>query len=60
MFRLLIFLIWLIDILNIDFIISGTHVKEFLDVTVPINTLFWLLFWLLAPVPNYYHYYKEK
>ena len=48
-FKTLLVIIWIIDILNIDFVINGTHVAEFLDVTVPLNGWFWLLVWLLVP-----------
>ena len=48
-FKALLVIIWIIDILNIDFIINGIHVAEFLDVTVPLNGWFWLLVWLLVP-----------
>lgn len=48
-FKALLVIIWIIDILNIDFIINGIHVAEFLDVTVPLNGWFWLLVWLLIP-----------
>lgn len=48
-FKALLVTIWIIDILNIDFIINGIHVAEFLDVTVPLNGWFWLLVWLLVP-----------
>ena len=48
-FKTLLVIIWIIDILNIDFIINGIHVAEFLDVTVPLNGWFWLLVWLLVP-----------
>ena len=48
-FKTLLVIIWIIDILNIDFIINGIHVAEFLDVTVPLNEWFWLLVWLLVP-----------
>mgnify|MGYP003440099310 FL=1 len=48
-FKALLVIIWIVDILNIDFIINGTHVAEFLDVTVPLNGWFWLLVWLLVP-----------
>lgn len=48
-FKALLVIIWIIDILNIDFVINGTHVAEFLDVTVPLNGWFWLLVWLLVP-----------
>ena len=48
-FKALLVIIWIIDILNIDFVINGIHVAEFLDVTVPLNGWFWLLVWLLVP-----------
>ena len=48
-FKASLVIIWIVDILNIDFVINGTHVAEFLDVTVPLNGWFWLLVWLLVP-----------
>ena len=36
-FKALLVIIWIVDILNIDFIINRTHVAEFLDITVPLN-----------------------
>ena len=48
-FKTLLVIIWIVDILNIDFVINGTHIAEFLDVTVPLNGWFWLLVWLLIP-----------
>ena len=48
-FKALLVIIWIVDILNIDFVINGTHIAEFLDVTVPLNGWFWLLVWLLVP-----------
>lgn len=48
-FKALLVIIWIVDILNIDFVINGTHVAEFLDVAVPLNGWFWLLVWLLVP-----------
>lgn len=48
-FKALLVIIWIVDILNIDFVINGTHVAEFLDITVPLNGWFWLLVWLLVP-----------
>ena len=48
-FKALLVIIWIIDILNIDFIINGIHIAEFLDITVPLNEWFWLLVWLLIP-----------
>ncbi len=49
--RLLIFIIWLIDVLNINFIINGVAVidAEFLDKTLPLNFWFWFLYVLIAP-----------
>ena len=47
MLETLLTLVWIIDILNIDFIINGVHVAEFLDVTIPLNGAFWLIIWLL-------------
>lgn len=48
-FKALLVIIWIVDILNIDFVINGIHVAEFLDATVPLNGWFWLLVWLLIP-----------
>ena len=48
-FKTLITIVWIVDILNIDFLINGVHVAEFLDVTIPINGWFWLLMWLFSP-----------
>lgn len=48
-FKALLVIIWIVDILNINFVINGIHVAEFLDVTVPLNGWFWLLVWLLVP-----------
>ena len=47
-FKALLVIIWIIDILNIDCIINGIHIAEFLDITVPLNGWFWLLVWLLV------------
>lgn len=49
MFRTLILIIWLVDILNVDCVISGIHLAEFLDTTLPLNGWFWLLLWILIP-----------
>lgn len=49
LFKTLMLIIWIIDILNINFIIAGVSVAEFLDVTIPINGWFWFLFWILVP-----------
>ena len=48
-FQAIVLIVWVIDILNIDFIINGVHVAYYIDVTVPINGWFWLLIWLLMP-----------
>lgn len=48
-FQTIVLIVWVIDILNIDFIINGVHIAYYLDVTVPINGWFWLLIWLLMP-----------
>ena len=47
MLERLLIIIWIIDILNIDFIVNGVHIAEFLDVTIPLNGAFWLIIWLL-------------
>ena len=57
--KLLVLIIWLVDILNIDFIAWDIHVAEFLDKTIPINFWFWLLFWLLAPTTQEIVFNKE-
>lgn len=51
--RILVFLIWIIDIFNIGENIFGFNLKEFLDVTLPINTVIWLVIWLLMPSSFY-------
>lgn len=52
--KTLIIIIWIIDILNIDFIINNVHIAELLDETIPLNTLFWILFWVFAPTSEDY------
>ena len=47
--QLILLIIWLIDVFNIDFIINGVHIAQWLDVTVPLNGWFWFLLWLLMP-----------
>ena len=47
--KFLIIIIWLIDILNINFIINGISVAYFLDKTIPLNFWFWLLLILIMP-----------
>ena len=59
-FKALLVIIWIIDILNIDFIINGTHIAEFLDVTIPLNGWFWLLVWLLIPTVTELNKKEEK
>ena len=41
-------LIWIIDILNISFMLNNVDIATFLDVTIPINTLAWLLIWVIV------------
>lgn len=41
-------IIWIIDILNIGISICGVNIAELLDVTLPLNTVFWLLMWLFV------------
>lgn len=60
LFKSLLIIIWIIDILNIDFVISGIHIQEFLDVTIPINGWFWFFIWALTPTTISYIEYKEK
>ena len=51
-FKTILVIIWIIDILNIDFVINEIHIAEFLDTTIPLNGSFWLLVWLLIPTIN--------
>jgi hypothetical protein len=48
-FKTLILIIWVIDILNINFTINDIQVAEFLDKTIQINFWAWFLIWLLMP-----------
>ena len=48
-FKGLLVIVWLIDILNINFIVNDISVANFLDQTLPLNTLFWFLLWLFLP-----------
>lgn len=41
-------IIWIIDILNIGVNINGFNLVEFLDVSLPINTLAWFLILLFV------------
>ena len=47
--KTLLIIIWLIDILNINFMIGDIQVAQFLDETIPLNGWFWFLLWLLLP-----------
>ncbi len=46
-FKSLLIIIWIIDILNIDFIINDIHIATFIDDIIPLNGWFWFLVWLL-------------
>lgn len=48
-FKILIIFIWLIDIMNINFIIGDFSLANFLDSTFAINGWFWFWFWCLIP-----------
>jgi len=52
-FKTLILIIWIIDILDINFLINNIQVAEFLDKTVPLNFWFWLILWIFIPSSNY-------
>ena len=39
---------WIIDILNIGVNVNGFNLVEFLDVSLPINTLAWFLIFLFV------------
>jgi hypothetical protein len=41
-----ILLTWIIDILNIGVNVNGFNLMEFLDISLPINTLAWFLIFL--------------
>lgn len=41
-FNALVIIFWILDILNLEFM-------EMFDTTYPINTLFWILYFLLVP-----------
>lgn len=47
--RIIVFLIWIIDIFNIGSNVFGFNLAKFLDVTLPINTWIWIIIWLLMP-----------
>lgn len=46
--RGIIIIIWIIDILNMDFTFNGQEIfnASLLDVDIPINTLFWILIFI--------------
>lgn len=46
--RSIVVLIWIIDILNINFVFNGVSIAEFMDVTIPFNTLAWILTWIFV------------
>jgi len=50
-FKTLIFLVWLVDIFDMDMVINGSQIlnASVLDIGIPINFWFWLLFWMLVP-----------
>lgn len=41
-------LLWVVDILNIGISVFGFNLVEFLDITLPINGLAWLLIWIFV------------
>ena len=41
-------IIWIIDILNIGVNVNGFNLVEFLDISLPINTLAWFLILLFV------------
>lgn len=55
-FNALLTIIWVIDILNLNFQIGDIWVADFLDKTVQINFWAWLLIWIFVPSSNYIVY----
>ena len=49
LFHALLVIIWIIDILNLNFQVGNIWTAEFLDQTIPINTLAWILIWIFIP-----------
>ena len=45
----LIIIIWVVDVMNINFVIEGVNIKEYLDVTLPINGWAWFLILTFLP-----------
>ena len=52
--KIIIFIIWILDIFNLGRDIYGFNLVEFLDVTLPINTIVWLVIWVLIPSSKHY------
>lgn len=48
-FKTIIIFIWLVDIMNINFLIGDMNIAHFLDTVFPLNGWFWFWFWLLIP-----------
>ena len=46
--NMLLKIIWIVDILNISITIYGVNTAELLDVTIPINGMAWLLYWIFV------------
>lgn len=47
--KTLICIIWVIDVLDINFVIDGIEVAEFLDETIKFNFWAWFLMWTFIP-----------
>ena len=48
-FKAIIIIIWIIDILDINFVINGINIANFLDETISLNGWFWFLIFLFLP-----------
>lgn len=48
MIETLFIILWIIDILDIDFVLNGVSVAYFLDYVLPLNTIFWILMWIFV------------
>lgn len=48
-FKTIIIFIWLVDIMNINFLIGDINIAHFLDTIFPLNGWFWFWFWCLVP-----------
>ena len=48
-FKTIIIFIWLVDIMNINFLIGDMNIAHFLDTAFPLNGWFWFWFWCLIP-----------